>query len=135
MIQTMTSFCPPCEVVSGIMIFDDRLNWRLFSPWTCRGAPLEGRAKILMRDEDKRILEPFEYGKKIIDISADPSVHPNGTLDKSRTVIFPLKDGSNWIVRNDAGQTLNLKGRTGNGVTIAQGTVKTVFANGTNLYG
>jgi hypothetical protein len=56
-------------------------------------------------------------------------------LDKSRTVMFPLKDGSNWIVKNDTGQTLNLKGITGNGVTIASGTVKTVFADGTNLYG
>jgi hypothetical protein len=111
-----------------------RLNSRLPTPWTFRGAPLESSAKILMRDEDKT-LEPFEYCKKIIDISVDLLVPPVGKLDKTLNVIFPLKDGSNWIVLNDTGQTINLKGRTGNPVIIVpHSTVKTVFADGMNLH-
>jgi hypothetical protein len=48
---------------------------------------------------------------------------------------FHSKTPQNWIVRNDTGQTLNLKGRTGNAISMAPSTVKTVFAEGMNLYG
>jgi len=32
----------PAEVVSGIMLFDERYQWTLHTPWTCQGVPLSG---------------------------------------------------------------------------------------------
>ncbi len=30
------------EVISGILLFDERYQWRLYSPWNCNGVPLLG---------------------------------------------------------------------------------------------
>lgn len=30
----------PSEIVSGIMLFDERLQWTMHTPWTCQGVPL-----------------------------------------------------------------------------------------------
>lgn len=32
----------PNEVVSGIMLLDERPRWTLHTPWTCQGVPLSG---------------------------------------------------------------------------------------------
>ncbi len=128
---------PPAEVVTGIMLFDERRQWTLHSPWTSRGLSLSERdrngRKVIMTDEEKT-LSPSEYNKKIIDVSADPCLYCSGNLTKPASVIFPLEDGLDWLVRNDTGQNLTLKGKSGSGVIIKPGSITMVFCDGKNLY-
>src|SRR4029078_1590970 len=112
----------------GIMIYDERLMWTPHAPWTCLGAPLfitplsktpnQGRADILMDDKDKTLVEE-QYNKRIIVLS--------GKLTSTRSVMFPLNDGSEWLVRNntDGAHNIIVKGKSGDGISVLSGTVKT----------
>jgi Pectate lyase superfamily protein len=130
---------PSPTTVTGILLFEEGNKWTLYSPWTCNGVPLsihelatrtpnQGRTSILMKDKTRE-LAAEEYNKRIIDIS--------GTLTSDQEIIFPLKDGSEWLVRNNTsgGKTITVKGTTGTGVGISAGDVKNVFSDGINFYG
>jgi hypothetical protein len=71
-----------------------------------------------------------QYNKRIIDLS--------GTLTKDQDVIFPLNDGSEWLVRNNTigGHTIRVRGvGAGASVNVSPGSVKTVFTDGISFYG
>lgn len=77
----------------------------------------------------RKELRGDEYNKRIIDLS--------GTLTSDQEVILPLKDGSDWLVRNNTkgGHTIIVKGASGGGLRIPPSSVKAVFTDGTNFYG
>jgi len=59
-----------------------------------------------------------------------------GTLTSNATLVLPLDAGSHWIVANNTtgSFTLTVKGATGAGVSITQGSALTVFTDGTNYF-
>jgi len=59
-----------------------------------------------------------------------------GALTSNATLVLPLDAGSHWIVANNTtgSFTLTVKGATGAGVSITQGSALTVFTDGTNYF-
>ena len=120
---------PPKEVVSGILLFDERGYWKLYTPWTYRDISLSnrGRAQIILDKPGSRTLTGSEYLRRIIDVS--------GTISSPRDLIFPLDDGSDWLVRNKTGQNIIVRGSKGSSVTIPPSFIKAVFTDGSGFYG
>ena len=132
---------PAQEVVSGIMLFDERRKWTLHTPWTCRGAPLlitpmgktpnQGRAQIVLSSPPSSpiVVGKEDYRKRIIDVS--------GPLSSNQFIILPLIDGSDWLVRNNTtgGHTITVRGLSAvKGVDIPADHVKAVFTDGIGFY-
>jgi hypothetical protein len=59
-----------------------------------------------------------------------------GTLTSNATVVLPLSAGSRWIIANNTtgSFTLTVKGATGAGVAITQGSALMVFTDGTAYF-
>ncbi len=59
----------------------------------------------------------------------------SGTISEARELIFPLDDGSDWLVRNNTGQNIIVRGIKGSSVSIPPDSVKGVFTDGSAFYG
>jgi hypothetical protein len=59
-----------------------------------------------------------------------------GTLTSNATVVLPLTAGLRWIIANNTtgGFTLTVKGATGAGISITQGSALNVFTDGTAYF-
>lgn len=84
------------------------------------------RSVVAYASDANKTLLPAEYDGLIIDISA-------GVVTATRNLVFPLLDGTPWIVRNRTAQSIQCIGATGTGVTIATVKAAPIYADGVNI--
>lgn len=92
--------------------------------WVSIGA--SGVAAITGLTNANVTLTPAQYGKRIITLA--------GTLTGNINIVLPT-NAAHWVVVNNTtgNFTITLKTASGTGVTVAQGSAKLVFCDGTNI--
>jgi hypothetical protein len=87
------------------------------------------RRAVSYASDANKTLTSSEYDGSHIDVGSGT------TLTATRNLVFPLTDGAEWVVTNEAtgAQSIQCIGATGTGVTIATGKSAVIRCDGTNI--
>lgn len=94
------------------------------------GAFIGGRAVLNFSSDANKTLLEAEYDNFLLDF-----VNTGTSLSTTRDVIVPLTAGRFWLVRNNSagGQSIQIIGASGTGVTIPTTDTQLVISDGTNI--
>ena len=93
-------------------------------------AQAAGRSALTFASDANKTLSTEEASNFFLDFTSGGT-----TLTATRNAVVPLTAGRMWLVRNASpgGQSVQVIGATGTGITIATTAVKLVLADGTNI--